>query len=89
MHGINWPTAEQEALDEINDVKILKAVQMSMTEWKLKKSLKHRYLQLFYFDINKLFFFYFILNMLDGRGLTKVFVMVILDVLKILVHLDI
>lgn len=41
-HGIHWPSADQEAIDEVNDAKLIKAVQQSMVEWKLQKSIKHR-----------------------------------------------
>ncbi|XP_037920542.1 uncharacterized protein LOC119657613 isoform X2 [Hermetia illucens] len=38
---IKWPSAQQEALDEVNDAKIIKAVQQSMAEWSIK-SHKHQ-----------------------------------------------
>uniref|UniRef100_A0A1L8DPZ7 Putative pancreatic lipase-like enzyme n=2 Tax=Nyssomyia neivai TaxID=330878 RepID=A0A1L8DPZ7_9DIPT len=40
-NGFRWPTSEEEALDEQNDFEILKAVQQSMHEWKIKSHHKH------------------------------------------------
>lgn len=36
-NGIKWPTREQEEIDEINDAKIIVAVQRSMHEWEKTK----------------------------------------------------
>lgn len=40
-NGVRWPTSEEEALDEKNDSEILKAVQQSMHEWRIKSHHKH------------------------------------------------
>lgn len=42
--GTWWATPDQEALDEVNDEKILRAVQESMADYYQKQKLKnHRY----------------------------------------------
>lgn len=39
--GTKWATAAEEALDEINDAELLRAVQQSVAEWE-RRRLSHR-----------------------------------------------
>lgn len=40
-NAVKWPTKQQEEIDEVNDAKLIVAVQRSMYEWEKSKLHKH------------------------------------------------